>query len=142
MMKKIEAASDLYEDFSGHRANTIEKRQLTKSGVFLKIGTLDFLTLDNGQKIKFDPKSTELLATYNGKEFHALGKDIKPAAFKSLGVVKIRNIGYTTRRDGMIEKYIHTFKLKARPQLMYLTRNHLQSLGGVFDFTELGFVDR
>lgn len=154
-MRKLNAASDLYENFTGHRANTVEKRQLAKGGVFLKIGYLDFLKLANGQEIQFAPKSTELLSSHDGLSFHGLGNNLIPVNFKTKvkgvpkarghagqALVKIKAIGYTTRRDGVIERYIHTFKKKARPQLLFLTRNHLQSLGGVFDFTELGFVDR
>lgn len=50
---------------------------------------------------------------------------------------------YTTIRDGVEEKYIHKFKKSARP---LLASSHdgqqLIILGGEYDFTELGIVDR
>jgi len=52
-------------------------------------------------------------------------------------------IGYTTVRDGVTEKYIHKFKKNCRP---LFTVSHdgklLFMLGGSYDFTELGIVDR
>lgn len=52
-------------------------------------------------------------------------------------------VGYTTVRDGKTEKYIHEFSKKARP---LLASSHdgqqLIILGGEYDFTELGIVDR
>lgn len=145
MLKKLDAASNLYEDFSGHRAATVENNpHIKKGGVFLKVGTCDFLTLANGQQIKFKAKSALLSSTYDGLQFHITGDGVKPAPYKNRAkiVEKVKAIGYTTKRDGVTERYIHTFKAKARPQLLFLTRNHIQSLGGAFDFTELGFVDR
>ena len=50
---------------------------------------------------------------------------------------------YTTRRDGRLERYIHEFAKKSRP---LLAASHdgkqLVLLGGAYDFTEAGIVDR
>lgn len=50
---------------------------------------------------------------------------------------------YTTRRDGKLEKYIHKFKRSSRP---LLASSHdgkqLYLLGGAYDFTERGIVDK
>lgn len=50
---------------------------------------------------------------------------------------------YTTIRDGVTEKYVHKFKLKSRPLLCTShDGTQLIILGGEYDFTELGIVDR
>jgi len=114
--------------------------------VFLKVGFCDFLGLESkGKKFEltFKNKKAALLVSSNGKKFSITGKELSSTEFKKLvsGVVRVKYIGYTTKRDGIVEKYIHDFKVKARPQIQYLTRNHIHSLGGAFAFTELGFVD-
>ena len=56
---------------------------------------------------------------------------------------KCDGIMYTTVRDGVTEKYVHQFKSKARP-LFCVTPDgsQLVLLGGEYDFTERGIVDR
>jgi len=53
------------------------------------------------------------------------------------------HVGYTTIRDGKTESYIHRFKKRSRP---LLASSHdgkqLIILGGGYDFTERGIVDR
>jgi hypothetical protein len=52
-------------------------------------------------------------------------------------------IGYTTVRDGETEKYIHKFQKKCRPLFMVShDGKQLFLLGGSYDFTELGIVDK
>lgn len=60
-----------------------------------------------------------------------------------LCVGEIDFIGYTTVRDGVIERYKHDFKKKARP-LFCVTPDGQQIvlLGGAYDFTERGIIDR
>jgi hypothetical protein len=60
-----------------------------------------------------------------------------------LMVGKIDGILYTTVRDGRTERYIHEFKGKARP-LFCVSHDGKQIvlLGGAYDFTERGIVDR
>lgn len=59
-----------------------------------------------------------------------------------VGVGYVDAISYQTTRDGKVEKYIHTFKKKARP-LLAVSHDGKAAfmLGGAFTFTELGFVD-
>lgn len=52
-------------------------------------------------------------------------------------------VGYTTKRDGRIESYIHRFAKRARPLLATSHDGHdLYILGGEYRFTERGIVDR
>jgi hypothetical protein len=52
-------------------------------------------------------------------------------------------VGYTTVRDGKVEKYIHKFKKQSRPLLVASPDGtELFILGGEYDFTERGIVDR
>ena len=60
-----------------------------------------------------------------------------------LVVGDIDGIMYTTVRDGVTEKYVHQFKKSARPLFCVSpdgTQIHL--MGGEYDFTERGIVDR
>lgn len=50
---------------------------------------------------------------------------------------------YTTVRDGKVEKYLHQFKESARPLLCSSSDGkQLFMLGGAYDFTDRGIVDR
>lgn len=57
----------------------------------------------------------------------------------ALAVGDLDFVGYTTVRDGRVEKYIHRFPKKRRP---LLATSHdgasLEILGGDFQFTEAG----
>ena len=60
-----------------------------------------------------------------------------------LTIGKCDGILYTTVRDGETEAYIHRFKKSARPTLAASHDGESLSLiGGKFDFTERGIVDR
>lgn len=88
--EKIDAAGGLFQDFSGHEAERVEKINRKVPRVALAIGELDF-------------------------------------------------VGYTAKRDGKQERYIHRFPKKSRP---LLAASHdgrtLEILGGEFQFTEAG----
>jgi N-acetyl-anhydromuramyl-L-alanine amidase AmpD len=52
-------------------------------------------------------------------------------------------IGYTTKRDGRVEKYIHKFKAKSRPILASNYDGKFISLvNGKYEFTNRGIVDK
>lgn len=60
-----------------------------------------------------------------------------------LVVGDIDGIMYTTVRDGVVEKYVHQFKKSARP-LFCVSHDgkQIHLIGGEYDFTERGIVDR
>lgn len=61
-------------------------------------------------------------------------------AFK---IGKCDGIMYSTNRDGKNEKYIHKFKMKSRPTLISnFDGSHVAIIGGDYDFTDRGIVDR
>lgn len=50
---------------------------------------------------------------------------------------------YTTVRDGKTEKYIHKFRKSSRPLLAAtFDGNQLVLLGGAYQFTDRGIVDK
>jgi len=60
-----------------------------------------------------------------------------------LKIGKCDGVLYTTVRDGVTEKYIHEFKKAARPVLVAsFDGKQLLLIGGSFDFTDRGIVDR
>jgi hypothetical protein len=59
-----------------------------------------------------------------------------------LSVGKCDGILYSTRRDGVNEKYIHKFKTAARPEFWVSHDGaQLALVGGNFRFTEAGITD-
>jgi len=56
---------------------------------------------------------------------------------------KVDFIGYTTKRDGRVEKYIHKFKAKSRPVLASnYDGKFISVVGGKYHFTDRGIVDK
>lgn len=78
---------------------------------------------------------------HEGNHIETVDKPVLPDVMLNVG--EIDGILYTTVRDGVTEKYIHKFKKKCRP---LFTVSHdgkqLFMLGGSYDFTELGIVDK
>ena len=78
---------------------------------------------------------------HEATEHVMIDKPVLPDVMLVVGDIDF--IGYTTVRDGVTEKYIHKFKKNCRP---LFTVSHdgklLFMLGGSYDFTELGIVDR
>jgi hypothetical protein len=138
----------MFEDFTGHDANWIEDSKHIKNGVFVQIGYADglgFKCKNRKYEIEFKARQAKLLINPDGLSFAITGQNI---GFNDINktcgnaLKKVEYIKYTTKRDGITEKYIHTFKKKAQPQFKFLMRNHIQSVGGQFDFTDAGFTDR
>lgn len=64
-----------------------------------------------------------------------------PASAMTVG--ELDGVLYTTRRDGKVEKYIHKFRKKSRPLLAASDDgNTLHIVGGRYEFTERGIVDK
>lgn len=52
-------------------------------------------------------------------------------------------IGYTTKRDGRVEKYVHKFKKKCQPILASnYDGKYISVVGGNYHFTDRGIVDK
>lgn len=61
----------------------------------------------------------------------------------ALAIGQVDGILYSTVRDGQHEKYIHRFKSSSRPLLLSSPDGkQLYLIGGSYDFTERGIVDR
>lgn len=83
----------------------------------------------------------ERFTGHEADESIMIDKPVLPDVMLVVG--DIDGILYTTVRDGKTEKYIHKFKKNCRP---LFTVSHdgkqLFMLGGAYDFTELGIVDK
>lgn len=65
----------------------------------------------------------------------------RPAA--GLAVGELDGVLYTTTRDGKTESYVHKFRKKSRPLLVSSDDgNSLHIIGGRYEFTERGIVDK
>ena len=78
---------------------------------------------------------------HEATEHVMIDKPVLPDVMLVVGDIDF--IGYTTVRDGVTEKYIHKFTKKCRP-LFSVSHDGKQlfMLGGSYDFTELGIVDK
>lgn len=88
--------------------------------------------------------AAKLYEDFTGHEAkQALTIDIPELPDVMLCVGDIDFVGYTTVRDGKVEKYIHKFKKECRP-LFAVSHDgkQLYMIGGSYDFTERGIVDR
>jgi len=88
--------------------------------------------------------AAKLYAAFSGHEAEEIGRVDKPEIPNILVAVgELDFIGYSAIRDGVLEKYIHRFKQNARP-LFAVTPDGSQIvlIGGSYDFTERGIVDR
>ncbi len=88
--------------------------------------------------------AADLYKRFSGHTAEQIGEIDKPEFPDALICVgTIDFIGYTTTRDSVVEKYIHTFKAKSRP-LFCVSPDGKQIVivGGQYDFTERGIVDR
>jgi hypothetical protein len=86
----------------------------------------------------------QLYSDFTGHEAEVIDELDKPEYPDVLLCVgDIDFIGYTTVRDGVTEKYIHKFKKNCRP-LFTVSPDGTQIflLGGSYDFTERGIVDK
>ena len=71
----------------------------------------------------------------------AIDKPVLPDVMSVIG--DIDEIFYTTKRDGVIEKYRHKFKKNCRPLFCVSPDGEqIHLIGGSYDFTERGIVDR
>ena len=89
-------------------------------------------------------KAAALYTDFTGHEDVRLAKVRIPDMPRALLTVgKIDGIMYSTVRDGVAEKYIHKFKSSARPLFCVSPDGkQLFMLGGAYDFTERGIVDK
>lgn len=89
-------------------------------------------------------RAADLYERFTGHEPLALGKVTLPPHPKALACIgTMDGIMYTTVRDGVTEKYIHQFKASDKPLFCVTPEgDQIVCVGGAYDFTERGIVDR
>lgn len=89
-------------------------------------------------------RAARLYSDFTGHDDVSVQKIRVPARPKTmLAIGQVDGILYSTVRDHVAERYIHEFKGKARPLLLASPDGtQLFLLGGAYDFTERGIVDR
>lgn len=89
-------------------------------------------------------RAAKLYERFSGHEALECGR-VKVPDIPKVGVAigTIDGIMYTTVRDGEVEKYIHQFRAKDKPLFVVAPDGKtLYMVGGAYDFTERGIVDR
>ena len=146
--RKIQEAAKRFEEFTGHKASYVEEVESSESETLLKFGKLDYFLIEksNGHTEtvnfqNFGQKRPDLAASYDGKRLFVVGNIKLNTAKIDLG--KIFAVGYTTKRDGEIERYVHTFRTKSRPTLKYdNAHQEIKIIGGDYQFKDTGINDR
>jgi len=89
-------------------------------------------------------KAITLYEKFTGEKGKVVGRVDKPVIPDVLIVIgELDFVGYTTFRDSETQKYIHKFQKKARPLLLAsFDGSQLYILGGEYDFTARGIVDK
>lgn len=68
---------------------------------------------------------------------------VQPLPKVAVCIGTVDGIMYTTVRDGQVEKYIHQFRASDKPRFVVSPDGkRLFMIGGAYDFTERGIVDR
>jgi hypothetical protein len=87
-------------------------------------------------------QASALYESFTGHQAEPLGSVNVKVPSVALCVGECDGILYTTVRDGVVEKYIHKFKAKAKPMLCASPDGKsLFLVEGDFTFTERGIVD-
>lgn len=89
-------------------------------------------------------KAAQLYEDFSGHEAEEIGSvKLSENPKVAVAVGEIEAIMYNTVRDGVKERYIHKFKASARPLFcVSFDGKQLLLVGGEYDFTERGIVDR
>lgn len=96
------------------------------------------------ERLEFIKRGAKLYEDFSGHKAEIVGRLKKPKipdVLVNVGIIDF--IGYTTVQDGREEKFIHKFKVHAKP-LFCVTPDgeHIFLLEGRYEFTEQGIVDR
>lgn len=88
-------------------------------------------------------KAISLFRRFRGEEPKFIDSHSLPVSDVCMLIGKCDGVLYTTSRDGRTERYIHKFTGKSRPLLIASwDGKQLYLLGGAYDFTDEGIVDR
>lgn len=89
-------------------------------------------------------KAAALYTEFTGHDDPRLTKIAIPSIPQAaLAIGEVDGIMYSTVRDGVPEKYVHKFKRSSRPLMISSPDGkQLYLIGGSYDFTERGIVDK
>lgn len=88
-------------------------------------------------------RAADLYENFTGHEAEELGYIDFSIPDVAVVIGEVEGIIYNTVRDGVHERYIHKFKAKSRPMFAVTPDGtQLVLLGGNYDFTERGIVDK
>lgn len=88
-------------------------------------------------------KAIDLYRRFSGHDPRYIDRVEFPVHPVVMEVGRLEAVMYETTRDGVREKYFHRFARNARPKLVAsFDGSQLYIVGGHYDFTEDGIIDR
>lgn len=96
------------------------------------------------KRLEMIEQGADLYEKFSGHDAEEVGRIDKPTVPDVMVAIgECDGLLYSTLRDGKLEKYIHKFKKSARPMFCVSPDGSaLFLIGGLYDFTERGIVDR
>jgi len=88
-------------------------------------------------------RAADLYERFSGHDAEEIGKiNVRPMPRVGVAIGEVDGILYTTTRDGVVEKYIHKFRMRDKPLFVVAPDGKgLFLVGGRYTFTERGIVD-
>lgn len=98
----------------------------------------------NKRNVQKYEDAVQLYESFSGHEAEPIGKVTFPDNPKiGLAIGRLMGVAYETVRDGKTERYFHRFKKSSQPLLVSSSDgNQLFVIGGSYNFTERGIVDK
>ena len=99
--------------------------------------------LELEQRAEHNPLTRNGKSLFHGSKVKAQTVSVRALPQKALAIGEIVGIIYATTRDGELKTLRHMFKKHSRPLLaVSQDGNQLVMIGGSYQFTERGIVDR
>ena len=121
----------------------LKKKHLAKNLSFNPVPPSSRAGMNRAVKNQIE-QAADLYERFSGHDAVELGR-VKIPELPKVGVAigTVDGIMYSTVRDGVVEKYIHKFHKRDCPLFVVAPDGKsLYLLGGVYNFTERGIVDR
>lgn len=124
-------------------AKRIARHYADESGKQVAIKKVTGDTIENSDIPPGMGRAVDLYEAFTGHRANSVKVVDIPEIKKALAIGDVLDISYRTKRNGRVESYTHTFKASSRPLFAASDDGKtLLMIGGSFNFTERGIVDK